>query len=381
MTVREPETLPGWLREQSLRRPHAIALRHKRRGAWHARTWAQTAEIVARLAANLAQRGARPGEAVALVSEPGESALLFSLAVQWAGAVALLIDPGLDDDALAAVIAHRAPRFAFAGDDRQLDRLRAQGLQVVDANERALAAHDAPDVIDFHVFSGTDAARFDPLAVSGGEAFVLLRAEQPGQLVERRFTHGALLQDARLVIETGAIDARDEAFAARAFAAPAQARYLIAPWLLAGFRLNFPESLATRDNDRRELAPTLVAGTHETYARLAGLVEARLPGPGAWRRKRLARAAAGKGLGYLLSAWLVARPLREVIGFARTRVALLAGPPLDEASAVLFASLGIDVRVWPEAGPWHRLTFAAPEALAAEAELDTPLGPALGQAV
>ncbi|MNR37341.1 hypothetical protein D3C85_1553490 [compost metagenome] len=61
---------------------------------------------------------------------------------------------------------------------------------------------------------------------------------------------------------------REEALAARAFAASGQARYLLAPWLLAGFRLNFPERLETRDQDRRELGPSLVLGTRETYGRL-----------------------------------------------------------------------------------------------------------------
>ena len=54
--------------------------------------------------------------------------------------------------------------------------------------------------------------------------------------------------------------ASEEALAARVFAASGQARYLLAPWLSAGFCLNFPEALATRDTDRRELGPTLGAG-------------------------------------------------------------------------------------------------------------------------
>lgn len=44
---------------------------------------------------------------------------------------------------------------------------------------------------------------------------------------------------------------------------------------------------------------------------------------------------------------LIRRPLRDVLGVGRVRVALLAGPPLDEQTQRFFAVLGVQVLGWP----------------------------------
>ena len=55
----------------------------------------------------------------------------------------------------------------------------------------------------------------------------------------------------------------------------------------------------------------------------------------------------------LLGEWLVRRPLRDVIGFTRTRAPLLVGEPPPEYTQAFFAALGIDVRAWPDPAQWH----------------------------
>ncbi|SHK38063.1 AMP-binding protein [Paraburkholderia terricola] len=355
MTGAQPSTLPDWLRHQARHRPHALALRHKRLGAWHALSWREVAAAVEQLAAGLAQRGFAAGDALLLVSQPREQALLLSLAAQWSGGVAIPLDPQLGDAALRAALTHLAPRFVLAEDDRQVDRLLAQeqALQVIDANPRHLTPHPHPAVIDYRALALASREGFAPAALPHGDAFAFVRLNDDGHLVEQRFTHATLVREARHLVDTEKLHANDEAFAARAFAAASQERYLIAPWVLSGFRLNFPESLATRDNDRRELAPTLVAGTRDTYARVAQLVDDRLPGERSWRRRLIDRALRGQRgpfgpLIRTLTWWLITRPLREVIGFSRTHAALVIGPPLDAKTAALFDALRVPVRAWPD---------------------------------
>lgn len=354
----QPSTLPEWLRHQAQRRPHAIALRHKRLGAWHALSWQDVATAVEQLAAGLAQRGFTAGDALLLVSPPREEALLLSLAAQWNGGVAIPLDPQIADGALRAALSQLAPRFVFAADDSQLDRLLShEGLRVIDANPRNLSPHPHPAVTDYRALSILHEGRFTSTALPHDNAFAFVRLDADGQLVAQRFSHATLVREAEQLIGTEKLTALDEAFAARAFAAASQARYLIAPWIVSGFRLNFPESLATRDNDRRELAPTLVAGTRETYARVAQFVDERLPGARSLRRRLISRAQRGQGdpLVRTLTWWLITRPLREVIGFSRTHAALVIGPPLDETTASLFSALRVDVRAWPDTGEWRRV--------------------------
>jgi long-chain acyl-CoA synthetase len=375
-------TLPDWLLEQARRRPHAVALRDKRLGEWRTWTWHAVAVQVEQLAAGLAERGFVAGDLLILLGEPRDEALLLSLAAQWAGGVALPLDPGFAGSDLQNVLRQRAPRFAFAADDAQVDRLLTYSQRVIDANPRGLPAHPDTNVIDYGAFGIAREGGFAPLAKPYDDAFAFVRvengqgAEGPSVLVEQRLTHATLVQEAQHLVEVEKLHADDEALAARAFAAAAQARYLIAPWLLTGFRLNFPESLATRDNDRRELAPTLVAGTRETYARVARLVDDRLPGAESLRRKLLRRAqqAHGGPLTRALTWWLITRPLREVIGFERTHAALVAGPPLDDETAALFRALRVDVQAWPDAGDWRRLPDEAPLLRATPYRHDGQLG-------
>src|SRR5690606_33960941 len=123
----------------------------------------------------------------------------------------------------------------------------------------------------------------------------------------------------------------------------------------AGFRLNLPESLATRDDDRRELGPTLVLGTKETYDRLSGWVQARLPEPGSWRRNLVDWALQPelRGPNRWLAELLVRRPLRDVIGFTRTRHPLVVGVLPGGESARLFQALGIQIRNWDDGHSWQ----------------------------
>ena len=125
----------------------------------------------------------------------------------------------------------------------------------------------------------------------------------------------------------------------------------------AGFTLNFPENLVTRDTDRRELGPTLVAGTATTYQRLYTLTQSRWPLAGSvqhalvkWALDKYQRQVP---VLQTIADWLVIRPLKDVLGLARTRVPLLVGEPLSAEAARFFAAIGIRVRDWPEEAEWQ----------------------------
>jgi long-chain acyl-CoA synthetase len=132
---------------------------------------------------------------------------------------------------------------------------------------------------------------------------------------------------------------------------------LLSPWLLAGFTLNFPENLATRDTDRRELGPTLVAGTAATYQRLYTLTQSRWPLPNSWQFSFVAWALRVSQqrvpLLATLAQGLVILPLQDVLGLRRTRVPLLVGEPLSAEAEQFFRAIGIQVRGWPEASVWQ----------------------------
>ena len=356
-------TLPAALRQLARLRGRQIGLRHKRLGIWQEFSWQTLADAVARLVSRLAGLGLGQGDTLLVLSSPRPEALLLTLAAQTLGAEVTALDPLLPPASLTPLVQCAAPRLVFAEGPAQLAQAQAAlgaDVPVVYADGQRLgkAAHAANRVAYAQALTSPPAdasiLAIDPDAV----AFRFLRLSDEG-IEQQTLSHAFLLGEAAQLIASEGLQASDSALAARAFAATAQVRYLLAPWLVAGFALNFPENLATRDHDRRELGPTLVAGTLDSYGRLAALVQARLPDSGHWQRWLVdwalapAAGALRRGLGY----WLVRRPLLDVLGLIHTRHPLLIGPPLSADAERLFAALGVKVRTLPDLADWRAVAL------------------------
>ena len=354
-----PASLPQWLEHQAHRQAKGIALRHKHLGVWQAWTWDQVADEVHRLATALDAHGFTVGATLTILSRPRPQALLAALAAQWLGGVASLLDPLEAATGQVNLLQALQPDFVLAEGVEEILRLQAAQVQprvLVYLEKRGLGDSIACD----HSLAYTALLALQPDQALAAQA----RAQQTafvfhrhgaGGVEQQRHSHAELLQEGRRLVEREGLGRRDEALAARAFASGGQARYLLAPWLVAGFRLNFPENLATRDRDRRELGPTLVAGTRETYERLHRQVLERLPQTGSWSRKWVDWALAPRPglLQRHLGYWLVRRPLRDVLGFSRTRVPLLVGDALGPEARAFFDALAIEVRQWDDSPPWN----------------------------
>ncbi|PKM30714.1 MAG: long-chain fatty acid--CoA ligase [Gammaproteobacteria bacterium HGW-Gammaproteobacteria-11] len=356
-----PGSLPDWLHLQALRQPASIALRHKRLGIWQVRTWRQVADEVRSLAKTLHQRGFGQGNSLLIISRPRPESLLAALAAQWLGGVAVLLDPLEDAEPQVSLLADLQAEFVFAEGLQEIQRLQAAALQprlLIYADGRGLLS--SPALPEAHAYAALIKPAVDlllrPQARPERTAFAFYRLGAEQGLEQQRISHAELLQAGRHLVKTEHLGRQEEALAARAFATGGQARYLLAPWLIAGFRLNFPENLATRDQDRRELGPTLVAGTRETFSRLHMQILQRLPEPGSRSRRLIDWALAKRptvwqrSLGY----WLVRRPLRDALGFSRTRAPLLVGEELAADTQAFFDVLGIEVRTWPDPAQWRQ---------------------------
>jgi long-subunit acyl-CoA synthetase (AMP-forming) len=340
-----PQTLPQALLHQAHTRGSAIALRYKRLGIWQVRSWRELADEVRQLAAAFHQRDFGPGADLLIISQARPEALLLALAAQWLGGSVTLLDPERDNRALLAVL---QPTF------------------VVAENAEAVASISVPTVVVYldgrglnhqqgtHLVAYADLRTDSPAPSCATQSTALAFVFHADNRVP--LTHEQLLTGARTLVAREHLGADEEALAARVFAASGQARYLLAPWLHAGFRLNFPEALATRDTDRRELGPTLVLGTRESYGRLEQWARERLPLAGTFSHRlyRWAMQPAPSALRRWLGHWLVRRPLLDVLGMSRLRVPLLVGPALSPESVAFFTALGIHPGHWQEPSPHHQ---------------------------
>lgn len=355
------ETLPFWLALQAQQRPARVAIRHKQLGIWQQSHWQSAHQAVLRAARFLQQQGFDQGDTLFLLSEPRPEALLLSLAAHWLGGVSAPLDSAYAQPQLLDLLHTLRPKFVFAEAQAQVDQVLAAKPDVplvIYADARGLADYRHPAI---HAYSQIIARAVDEALASVAEgndvAFRFYRLNALYQLEYRELTHAELLSNGRQLVEQEALTDQEQALAARAFAASGHARYLLSPWLLAGFTLNFPENLATRDTDRRELGPTLVAGTAATYQRLYALTQSRWPLPGSWQYALVAWAlrASQTQLPVLATVahWLVVLPLQDVLGLRRTRVPLLVGEPLSAEAEQFFNAIGIQVRAWPEESAWR----------------------------
>lgn len=355
------ETLPHLLALQAVERPHRVAIRHKQLGLWQQASWLAVQEDVTRMAHYLQQHGFRQGDTLFLLSEPRPEALLLSLAAHWLGGVAAPLDPAFAQPQLLDLLHTLRPQFVFAEAQAQVDQVLAakpDSAVVIYADARGLAGYQHPALVSYAQVVATPEIQAIAPAVAAEEiAFRFYRLSSAYALEYSEVSHAELLRNGRQLVTQEALTAHEEALAARAFAASGHAKYLLSPWLLAGFTLNFPENLATRDTDRRELGPTLVAGTATTYQRLYTLTQSRWPLPGSWQHRVVAWAlwAAKTRLPLIatFARWLVILPLQDVLGLLRTRVPLLVGEPLSPEATQFFADIEIHVRAWPEAAAWQ----------------------------
>ncbi len=363
------DTLPEWLNFQASHRPTQIAIRHKRLGVWQEKTWQMIQHETLQLVSALQARGFARGDTLYLFSNPRPEALLLSLAAHWLGGVSAPLDSDSHDADFLVLLQQLQPAFVFAEGQHQVDFLQQQGLGqtlIIYADARGLAGYQQGILQPYAGFINPNNNHFYQPPVSGAanDAFVFFRLNPQQRIERKKLSHKKLLTQGRLLIELEALTEQEEALAARAFAASGHLKYLLAPWLQAGFKLNFPENINTRDSDRRELGPTLVAGTSLTYQRLESLVKSRLPLAGTWRRAlldwSLATSAKSSPLRRALAYSLMIRPLQDVIGLSRTRVPLLVGEALPEPSAQFFLSIGINIRNWPDAPAWETEGINAP---------------------
>ncbi len=336
------QSLPQVLLQQSQTRGAQVALRYKQLGIWQTRSWSELAVDVSRLAGALHQKGFGTGHDLLIISQARAEALLLALAAHWLGGSVSLLDPAVDNRDLLASL---APDFAVAEGLEAVVQLRSAPPNfLVFLDKRGLSdAQDKGLIAYAELLDGVPAEPPRPAADATATAFIFPTLDG---VLPQVLSHQDLLLGAQQLIDTQGLASHEQALAARVFAASGQARYLLAPWLVAGFCLNFPEGLSTRDNDRRELGPTLVLGTRESYARLELWARERQPLPGSFSHwlYQWAMAPASDVLRRWLGHWLIRRPLLDVLCMSRLNKPLLVGEALTPQSAAFFSALGIRPR-------------------------------------
>ena len=373
-----PQTLPQYLLEQVNTQPaDKVALRQKEFGIWQEFTWQESYAEIEALALGLVALGLERGDHVATVGDNDRQYLWADLAVVCLGGVqvGLFTDAAVSE--MAYIVNHCDAKLAFAKDQEQCDKLlevRAQlpnVRRVIYWDDQGLWDYNDPWLISFVEVQalGRELAtqKSDLLASEiargqGDELAVLCYTSGTTGLPK-----GAMLSHANLIAATEAYQQIDPRYDTDDHVSLLPLGWIvehvlgIAPHVISGLIMNFPEEPETVRENVREIAPEGIFYNSRLWDNLVGMVQVRMNDANWFYRKlydtclpigyrvadkKLANESVGVGLNlaYKASDWLFFAPMRDQLGLSRIRAAYTAGAALSPDAVRFFHGLGINLK-------------------------------------
>ncbi|WP_340540343.1 AMP-dependent synthetase/ligase [Nocardioides sp. GXZ039] len=122
--------------------PDNEAFRFPRGESWESVTWAETGDMVHRLAAGLLALGLEPEQRVGIAASTRYEWILADLAIMCAGGATTTVYPSTNSEDTGYILGDSGCRFVFAEDDVQLEKIREQEASL-------------PDLVKIITFDGT----------------------------------------------------------------------------------------------------------------------------------------------------------------------------------------------------------------------------------
>ena len=378
MTQSTPSTLPQhFLARVAQYGDGKTALRQKEYGIWREFTWQKSYEQVRDFALGLAALGLQRGEHVATIGDNDRQYLWGYLGVLCLGGVQVGLFTDANASEAAYIIDHSDARFVLAQDQEQCDKLleiRAQIPQVervIYWDERGLWNYADPWLISF---ADVQALGEDVLAKAPGRFEAEIAVGKGDDLALLCYTSGttglpkgAMISHANLVRSSeifAAVDPRldtDNHISLLPLGWIAEHVLGVAPHLIFGLIINFPEAPETVRENVRELAPEGILYNSRLWDGLVGTVQVRM-NEANWLHRQLYRwflpvgyrmadhKLVGQSVGpslrvaYALGDLLLFQPLRDKLGFTNLRAAYTGGAALSPDAMRFFHALGINLK-------------------------------------
>lgn len=374
----EPQTVPQHLLQRVAEYPPTkTALRQKEYGIWREFSWQDTAGQVEALALGLICLGLQRGDKVATVGDNDRHYLWAYLALLAAGAAQVGLFTDANPAEIAYIINDSDARFLFAKDQEQCDKVLAIREQIPNVekviywDDRGLWDLDDPWLISFaevqalgRELAASEPQRFVVEVASGSKddlAVLSYTSGTTGRPKGAMLTHDNLLQSASAYEQVDARYDTDNHLSLLPLGWIAEHVLGVAPHVLYGLIVNFPEEPETVRQNVREIAPESILYNSRLWDALVGSVQVRINNA-SWINRRLYelflpvgyRVADRRfsreaiGLPLRLTYWLGDRllfgPIRDQLGLTHIRSAYTAGAALSPDAMRFFHALGVNLK-------------------------------------
>ena len=374
------DTLPKLLLRNAVQYADRPAMRHKDYGIWQTWTWAQLRDEVYAFAIGLRKLGLERGDVVAIIGDNRPRLYATFSAVQSLGGIPVPVYQDAVADEMAYVLEHAEARIAVVQDQEQVDKVisvadRLPKLQrIIYDEDRGLATYDPARLHSFkHVQDlgreemaanpGTERWWLEEIAKGKGAdvSVMLYTSGTTGRPKGVMLTHDNIILSAQNGNKFDGFNADDILLAYLPMAWVGDHIFSYAQAYAAAMCVCCPESPETVVEDRREIGPTYFFAPPRVFENLLTQVMVRMEDAG-WLMQHMfkyflgvaqrcgAQILDGKPVGawdrllYRLGDLLVYAPLRNRMGFSRTRVAYTAGEAIGPELFRFYRSLGVNLK-------------------------------------
>lgn len=373
------QTVPAAFLDMVRRHGNRTALRHKDLGRWREISWKEYRDRAAGIGLGLRALGLSPGDRVSVIGENCPEWLWIDMGVQALGGTTVGIYTTSAAEQCEFVVGHSESRFLFVENEEQLDkwlefRERVPTLEkIIVWDDTGLRDFADPMLIRLSELEAqgraVDAAEpdlFERTAATvrpDDTAVIVYTSGTTGNPKGAMLSHGNV---AWMGLEVGRLDAEiaissdDEVMSFLPLCHIFERIFSVFVHIQYGYIVSFVESPDTVAQNLREISPTIAYGVPRLWEKIQSQVVIRMS-DATWFKRLVFRAALRVGqrrarlvlnrqplsrslrVGYWLATWTVFRPLRERLGFDRTRLALTGAAPIAPEVLEFFHAVGVPI--------------------------------------
>jgi len=374
-------SLPATFFQRARQHAAAVALRRKKLGLWEELRWQDYEAGVRTVAAGLVELGVQPREPVGLISENRVEWLMCDLGILTAGAVTCAMYTTSAAEQVAYIMRHASARILFAENEEQLDKAlevrQSHDIErIIVMEDKGLRRFRDPKVMLWDEFLRMAEGVRESHAA---EAEQRLAALQPDDLAILVYTSGTTGPPKGVMLSHRNIDwacrsianvvkpePRDELLSFLPLCHIAERTITVYNQVINGSVVNFAENLDTVRENLAEVRPHVFFAVPRIWEKLFNTIELKMRDASFTKRHLYVWAIAvgraandarqralregrdpevavspGLRLAHLAADQAVLRPLREKLGFDRTRFAISGAAPISPEVISYFQAIGV----------------------------------------